>query len=257
METDLEQLRTDYRRDGFVIVRGLFEPPIMERIAGASERLAKDPRLFRPDNLRAQMRTDAEGRQVVDRLDPVADLDPCLAGAVAYSALNVVVEALVGEPVIAFKDKLIWKEAGVSGYELHQDYTFWLQVGAEPETMLTAAIAVDSADAENGAMLVYPGLHHRHHLPDKEPERIFTTGSGVLPRQVVAGSEPVRADLAPGDVLIFHSLAPHESGPNRSERGRRVLMVSFCAARYGDIRGRYYESFRACLRTERGDPGYL
>lgn len=256
MEGISHKLTRSYSERGFAVVPGVYCASEVARMAVASDVLRSDEALMQRDNLRAQTRMTRDRSDVIDRLDPVSNLDKCFSDAVLHPKLAALVSRFSGEPVSPFKDKLIWKNPGVSGYELHQDYTFWIHLGAPPEAMLTAAVAIDPARRENGAIQLYPGLHHRHHLPDRPPGGIFSSGSGVSPPRVVEGTAPVVPELDPGDVLIFHSLTPHESGPNESERARRLLFISFCAARFGRKRARYYRSFRGFLEAERKRTGF-
>ena len=46
---------------------------------------------------------------------------------------------------------------------------------------------------------------------------------------------------APGDAIFFNALVPHRSGPNRSDRPRRVLYLTYHPAADGDQRARYFE----------------
>jgi ectoine hydroxylase-related dioxygenase (phytanoyl-CoA dioxygenase family) len=243
----LAELRRAYRRDGFVIARALFDDSDVSMLRGACDRLAKHLGKYAADGVRAQTRPGRDGVPVIDRLDPVCDLDPDLAKALDHTALMTLLAGLTGEPVRRFKDKLIWKGPGVGGYELHQDYTFWNHVDVPAECMLTAAVAVDRADAETGAMKLYPGLHDTHVPAASSAGGIFSPGAGVLSRESLCDVVPVSAAMAPGDVLVFHALTPHESGPNRAARSRRMLMGSYCAARFGSIRDRFYPGYRASI----------
>ena len=54
--------------------------------------------------------------------------------------------------------------------------------------------------------------------------------------------------LGAGDVLVFHSLAPHFSGPNDSDRPRTVLLPSYGVSDTPGLYQRYYkrEIVRRC-----------
>ena len=43
-------------------------------------------------------------------------------------------------------------------------------------------------------------------------------------------------EMQPGDLLFFDSYVPHRSGPNRSDRPRRALYVTYNRASDGDYR---------------------
>ena len=55
-------------------------------------------------------------------------------------------------------------------------------------------------------------------------------------------------DLAPGDIALFGGFTPHRSGPNRSDRWRRQLYLSYNASREGgDQRNGHYRQFHQWL----------
>src|SRR5262249_32490 len=55
-----------------------------------------------------------------------------------------------------FKDKLIFKPPRAKGYDLHQDFIAW---PGFPRSFVTAAVAIDPCDLDNGCTVVYPGYH--------------------------------------------------------------------------------------------------
>ena len=64
--------------------------------------------------------------------------------------------------------------------------------------------------------------------------------AGCIRDEIVAGFEWYHVPIAAGDLLWFHSRAPHRSGPNLSERRRRGLFCTYNAASHGDLRAEYY-----------------
>ncbi len=155
---------------------------------------------------------------------------------------------MYGEPACLFKDKLIFKAPGTLGYNLHQDYISWKTF---PTTFMTAIVAIDAADASNGATEVFPGYHHAG-LPDAR--RMGCTTSSPTTRSKCP--KGVVLDLAPGDVAIFSGFTPHRSGPNRSSQSRRLLYLSYNAVSDGgDQRDRHYEEFRTWLQDRYAEYG--
>ena len=62
-----------------------------------------------------------------------------------------------------------------------------------------------------------------------------------------AAMNPVPYPTKPGDVVFFNSYAPHGSGPNLSDRKRRVLYVTYNRKSDGDHRVQYYADKRKSL----------
>lgn len=81
-------------------------------------------------------------------------------------------------------------------------------------------IALDPADAENGGFEVL-GRTHRAGLLD------VTYDTSTMNHGLFDESHRVIHSLAPGDALLFHPRLAHGSGPNRSDRPRRLITLWF------------------------------
>jgi ectoine hydroxylase-related dioxygenase (phytanoyl-CoA dioxygenase family) len=133
--------------------------------------------------------------------------------------------AALGARSAFFKDKLITKPPGTYGYELHHDYAYWADLGVPPDEFVTLFLALDASDEATGGIELFPGLHGASLSPHPDDPL-------DLDPSVVDGIEPRVATLHAGDVLVFHSRTPHRSAPNRSDRPRRVYIVTYMHARH-------------------------
>jgi ectoine hydroxylase-related dioxygenase (phytanoyl-CoA dioxygenase family) len=236
-----ETLRTDYDRDGFVVVRGLFSSTEMTEALPEADRLFQRRDLIDTSNLRCRWQNNVEtGECTFETFDPVIDIGPVCRRLAFAAQLLEVLDEIYGEPARLFKDKLIFKPPGVKGYGLHQDWIAW---PGFPRSFLTVLVPFDAADEENGCTILYGGYHHRGTLSTED-------GSyHELPADSVddAGATPLI--LEPGDVAIFGGFTPHRSAPNRSSRWRRQLYLSYNAfSDGGEQRSKHYEEFHAWLR---------
>ncbi len=230
---------TSYLEDGFVVVPAVFGDDEVATWAAECDRLEASG-VFHPDNLRTHV---LNSRRPPDRLDPVIDLSPALASVAA--GLSSLAAELLGEEAALFKDKLIFKPPGARGYLAHQDYAYWHWLPVPPSALVTVVVAVDAATADNGAVELFAGLHHRLLTEEGRPADI---PDDALP---AAG---FLAETRAGDVVAFHSLTPHRSGDNRTARPRRQLFLSYAAARYGDLHDLYYSRLQASV-LDGMDPG--
>jgi hypothetical protein len=135
--------------------------------------------------------------------------------------------ALLGEPAVLYKEKINHKLPGGAGYSAHQDAPAYPMIA----THVSAMVAIDDADAENGGLEVVSGCFDRV-LP--------MDARGCVDRSVEDALAWERVSVPAGSTLWFHSRTPHRSGPNRSSRPRRALYPTYNAAREGDRRGEYY-----------------
>lgn len=207
--------RATYLSAGFITVRGVFSDDEVHRMRTECESLLVRPELFEQNIPEAAVRRDLDGNPVRDRLDPVVTVSPLFQQTAADPRLAGLASSVFGGPAQLFKDKLIVKPPGVSGYGMHQDFAYWEWTGIPPEALLSVQVALDDADTDNGAILFYPGLHHsRLPAPPGAPRDVDEAAINL--DTVSVGR--TRA----GDVILFHSLTPHNSEPNRSNRPRRV-----------------------------------
>jgi len=115
----------------------------------------------------------------------------------------------------------------------HQDYSYWPL--ATPAAV-TAWIALDRVNVENGAMQVAVGSHllgerlpvefgdGRSFMHDERP------GVEEIPADPAADHEIVPYDLQPGECGFHHALLWHASGPNTSPNIRRGFVPRYVAA---------------------------
>lgn len=243
------RLRSDYDRDGYIVLRGLYEPDEMAAARAEADRLLVDhERLKSPQNLRCRWQNNLfTGECTFETFDPVIDLGPICDRLAHHPRLMDLLAVLYGEPACLFKDKLIYKPPGVKGYGLHQDWIGW---AGFPRSFLTVLIPFDAADRDNGCTVVYPGYHISG--PLSEPDGQYHE----LPAATVDEAKAVHLVLEPGDVAVFGGFTPHRSDPNVSERWRRQLYLSYNAlSDGGHQRIKHYREFHAWLKVKYAEYG--
>jgi hypothetical protein len=239
----IEDSATQYASEGYGIVRGLFSPAEMAALDEEAHRLLERGDLIDTNNLRCRWQQDVETDACVfDAFDPVIDLGPACAKLANDRRIHELLLAIYGEPGRLFKDKLIFKPPGATGYAMHQDYIAWPTF---PRSFLTVVVPLDRADASSGCIEVFPGYHDRGCLTPEDGEY------HELPAGTVDESRCVKLTLSPGDVAFFGGFMPHRSAPNRSRGWRRQLYLSYNAdSELGDYRGTHYREFQDWLRVQ-------
>ena len=114
-------------------------------------------------------------------------------------------------------DQAVYKKPDTAAsFPWHQDngYAF-----LSPQQYLTCWIALTDATRDNGCPWVVPGLHRlgtlAHHLTD--------TGFVCLTKPA---RRRARAGQA-GSIVVFSSLTPHCTGPNRTQDVRKAYIVQY------------------------------
>ncbi len=226
-----EQL-AEYRRKGFVVLRGVFGAEEAEEWASECKRLLQLG-LAHEHNIRTTPHYITERLWIVDRFDPVIDISPTFKALTEDERVLAPLRDIYRKDLVLFKDRLIYKMVGMRGYPIHQDYSWWQLF---PPELVNVMIAIDGADAENGAVELFPGYQDRllstpgemRHMNEEEARQIDFR-KGELP------------ETRPGDVVVFDCLTPHRSGPNLSNRLRRQFYLTYSLAEHGDL---YEEQLR-------------
>jgi ectoine hydroxylase-related dioxygenase (phytanoyl-CoA dioxygenase family) len=241
--------QTAYHRDGFVVVRSLFDSGEMADASAEADRLLTEfERLKSVKNLRCRWQNNVyTGECTFETFDPVIDIGAVCRRLALHPRLLAVLRELYGEPACLFKDKLIFKPPGVKGYGLHQDWIAW---DGFPRSFLTVLVPFDAANRDNGCTVVYPGYHHAGPLTQADGHY------HELSEGTVDESKAVPLVLEPGDVAVFGGFTPHRSDPNVSGRWRRQLYLSYNATSDGGgQREKHYREFHAWLRQKYAEHG--
>ena len=224
--------RSQFDRDGFLVLRGLFstreiddirttfmlaaaDGPVpglsdLPKTAEGAPAGATDPLAFYPRMMNPHRHADKPVGPLAMRTMRDARLRPILA-------------ELLGEEPLACQSMFYFKPPGARGQDLHQD-NFYLRV--RPGTCMAAWLAVDDADEGNGGMMCVPQTATLDiACPEKADPALSFTAEHVEPPP---GLEPQMMRLKAGDVLFFNGNVIHGSTPNTStDRFRRTLIFHY------------------------------
>ena len=238
-----EQINT-YQEKGYITLVGVFTPDEVRAWDDESKRLLRLG-LAHKDNLRTVTYRTSAGIPIVDRLNPVVDISPVFKALTEDERIMKLLRELYGEDMLLFKDKIIYKMPGVTGYEIHQDYSSW-QVF--PRNLVNVIVSIDVADAGNGGVEFFPGYHDR--LLSTPGELRYMNGQEA---QQIDFSKAEVVKTNPGDIVIFDCLTPHRSGVNRSSRLRRQLYLTYSSAKNGDLYEEQLKYIQELTRNRRSE----
>jgi 2-aminoethylphosphonate dioxygenase len=222
-----------YRRDGFVVVPGLFDAAEVAAISAWTDAVHAIPEVPGSYMVYGETSLREPGRRLISRIENLYAHHPGFRALFDGDQLRGRVSELFGEPAVLFKDKINFKMPGGDGFKSHQDHQAgW---GTYASLFVTALVSIDETTAENGCLELAPG-HHRAGLIGAE----WTP----LGQAEMAGMRFVAYPSQPGDAVFFDSFVPHRSGPNMTDRARRVLYVTYNRRSEGDHRLRYYADKR-------------
>ncbi len=121
-------------------------------------------------------------------------------------------------------DQVQYKPAAVGGVNMwHQDAPLWPTLA--PMTQVTAWVALDDVDMENGCMSMVPGSHR---WGDRMAFLRDVNGFAGLPAEFEGHPVEVRAcPVRRGEVHYHHALTWHGSSANVSGRPRRAVALHY------------------------------
>lgn len=249
--TDEERKR--YEEDGFFARAGVFGPEDLaalraaaERVAMAAERAAREKTEavarraapgdddYRIDGNRYVEAADAtiqfehrEGSETIRVIEPFHHLDPVFEAFVADPRLVVPLCGVLGSDRISlWTDKINYKRPREgSGFRWHQDSPYWSHACADCDRLPNVMITLDDADRDNGCFRLVPGSHRNGFLPG------FDDGTALGPLFTNPSAFDARdawlAELPAGSCVVFDAHVVHGSEPNRSDRARRALVLTY------------------------------
>jgi ectoine hydroxylase-related dioxygenase (phytanoyl-CoA dioxygenase family) len=209
-----EQARS-YNEDGFFVLAEVFDAATVRRITAAIDPFE--------EKVEGYLRAQEGGRVFIARAGEIT-FSPHLVGVstvlrnfCAGPPFADLVHDLIGPNVRLYWEQAVYKKPGTDAdFPWHQDngYTF-----IEPQQYLTCWVALTNVDESNGCPWVVPGMHRlgtlRHWMTD--------LGWRCLERAEKAVPVPARA----GSIIVFSSLTPHRTGPNRTSEVRKAYIVQF------------------------------
>lgn len=219
----------DFKRDGFVVVPGVFDRDAMAKIdrwtteIEAAPDRRDDAWKYYEDSLKTP------GKKVLNRVENFCRYRDAFAAFVRGPAMAGPTAQLFGEKAVLFKDKINFKLPGGGGFTPHQD----VQAGwdAYAPFFITMLVSIDRATEENGCLEMAAGFHDKGMIGDLWKP---------LTDENMRGMTFTPCPTEPGDVVFFDSFAPHRSGPNMTDQRRRVLYITYNRASDGDHLDRYY-----------------
>lgn len=136
---------------------------------------------------------------LIERIQPFLKNSFFLKKIIDFSVNYVCLKNKIIKPDIYFSDKLVLKPPGCPGYILHKDSNYWqAKLGY---AACTVGVSLDSSSIESGPLM----MESQNSLKE----------------------EYITLDLKAGDIIFFGGMVSHWSGPNVSQKYRRMIYVSF------------------------------
>jgi len=231
----------EYRRHGYAVLRGVFSAAEIAELAAAFDREyaigMKHGRSFRHGNLVYRIGHDAALGPIVRLVQWPSYHDAVLNRFRQDPRMLQILAPLIGIDCKQIINQLHWKPPGAAmvDFAFHQDARFRRPRTAFRDlanTYVQTGIAIDRHDRASGAMRMLPDSQRLGDIDLVGKARVADTAVSELVL-CEAGLDPgqlVDLVLEPGDVALWNSFTIHGSGPNTTQRDRRLYLNGYAAA---------------------------
>lgn len=251
-----------YRRDGYAVVRGVFDANEIDELQRAFDRERRAAlsrgKSWRHGNLCYRVTGDPALGSVATMAQWPAYHDPVLEKFRTDPRVLAIIAPLIGNDLKQIINQCHWKPPGAVAvdFSFHQDVRFRRPRAAfrNLETAyIQTGIAVDPHRRRNGGMRVLPGSQRLGEIATLGEGAVMGRGSGES-KLLAVGIDPtglIDLELDPGDVALWGPFMVHGSGPNGGTDERRIYLNSYVRAVDCD-RGEW--AFRAGRPVKLGQP---
>ncbi|MEV0849644.1 phytanoyl-CoA dioxygenase family protein [Streptomyces sp. NPDC049954] len=214
-----QEMADQYRRDGYFVIESALRPEELELLrSGADRSVAKTDAAM--DAAGAdRLGINARGKRYFSNMN-YQDL-PELRQFLFGETMAEICRAVLGPEAYLFWEQYVIKAGDKdTSFAWHQDSGY---VHEDHEPYLTCWIALDDVTEENGAVYLLPYSRSgiRSYIKHIKDER---TNDQVC----YFGSDPGVPVVAPaGSIAVFSSVMIHRSGPNLTDRYRRVYTAQY------------------------------
>ncbi len=238
--------RRHYAEQGYLVVRGLFEPAELEdwkkrftAIVNGEVEPAPDMLVMRDVMVAKGAVQPARPEEAIAKIQDFHE-DPVLyEGYVKHPRLLDWVEPFTGPDIKSIHTMLINKPPNVDGrHPLHQDLLYFPFRPAD--AIVATWTALEPCTRENGCLVAVPGSHRGGLLEHENPDWEWFNHAYFGAKGVGADSARVHLEMEPGDTVLFHPLLLHGSGQNRTQGFRKAISAHYASA--------------ACRYVEGGSP---
>lgn len=228
--------RSRFARNGYVLLQNYFSKDEAKHIVKCANELQEYPEV--KEKWMIYFEKDKDNNKKKSRIENIYHYHDGIRNLLT-NRVNGTLNIINGGNMTLFKDKLNWKFGGGNGFNAHQDQYAWSDF--PPNQFISISMFGNKSTIENGCLEFAYNCVDRKYLMDANYENL-----GELTNEVEARYEWVPIETTPRDLLLFDSYVPHRSGPNTTEKDRRIFYFTYHNAYYGN----FYEEYFTRKRKE-------
>lgn len=226
--------RSQFERDGFLIVRKLAAPALWQAMLSRAKTdlQAEAPPLEYESDVHypgSPATRDAPGGHTIRRLLQAYARDAVFRDWATHAVIIPYLTALLGPKIClaqAHHNCIMTKEPGFSSDTLwHQDIRYWSYTRPD---LINVWLALGHEYPDNGGLKILPGTHHMRVEAQRLDANLFLRTDLAENRPLI--ETQVAVELEPGDVLFFHARAFHAASRNHTDKTKFSVVFTYHAA---------------------------
>jgi len=223
-----ESKRASYEKEGFLILPGVIPPDLLEMLREeCSYYLGYYDSMMDTRGVQTEGISHRGKRYFINNR---YRLSPRLWQFIFSDLMAEVAKATVGPEAYLFHEQWVVKgaEQGMK-FSWHQDsgYVKWYDPTTNHRPYVTCWCTLDAVNEENGTVYILP--HSRGGTRNKIIDHVKEEGTNDLIGY--SGNDPGDPLVVPaGSIVAFDSYVLHRSGPNRTNRMRRIYLPQYSSA---------------------------
>ena len=226
--------RSRFVRNGYVLLQNYFSKDEAKHIVRCANELQEYPEVL--DKWMIYFEKDKDNKKKKSRIENIYNYHDGIRNLLV-NRVNGTLNILNGGDMILFKDKLNWKFGGGEGFNAHQDQYAWSDF--PPNQFVSISMFGNKSTIENGCLEFAYNCIDRKYFMDANYDNL-----GELTNEVEDSYEWVPIETTPRDLLLFDSYVPHRSGPNITDKDRRIFYFTYHRSYYGNFYEEYFNRKR-------------
>lgn len=216
-----------YDTNGYLLIESAVTPDQLARLLEITDRLIEASRaVCESDDVYDLDAGHGPHSPRLTRIKVPHQRDPYFWEVLRHSAMTAVLADLLGPDTNLLTSKLNTKAAGGGrAVEWHQDWAFYPHTN---DHLLAFGLMLEDVTLENGPLMVIPGSHKgpvlSHHM-----NGVFA-GAIDPDDPLFERQRAVTLTGRAGSMTVHHVRTLHGSGPNVSDRARKILFYEIAAA---------------------------
>lgn len=211
----IQDIAKHYQTKGWVVVDGVFEKGQIEKISKVTNEIIEKE--IASGELHS-FDKNAEGRVAPRKVNEPFKKSEMYKNFLACKNLQTLLTALIDDDVCLVEDQIFLKPPLIGSEKpYHQDNEYFKCTPADK--IITAWIALDDVDVENGCMRYIDGTNKSAIVPHVRDK--VNHYNLVIPTEFLDLKKESLAEVKKGGVVFHHGNTMHRSGSNTSNRWRR------------------------------------